>query len=185
MTGVRVALCVPGLNFYTYVGNNPVNFEDPLGLKEYPNDFMGPLPADGYRTSQMTKTVCGMIPPAPNFANLTDNMMEAGRHLNPFWFYNQVRNHGPWDYKQQGQMYEDFGNFNYGAACKAMGFPEKTCLREAGRGQRDAGTSQPNWGDPGSRYNPLGGTPPYGDDPADQAMIQRGLDICKCLLGNR
>ena len=30
------------------------------------------------------------------------------------WFYNQVKNKGPWHYKQQGAQYQDFGNFNFG-----------------------------------------------------------------------
>lgn len=38
----------------------------------------------------------------------------------PLWFYNQVRNGGPWDYKQSG--YEPFGNFNYGATGQRAGF---------------------------------------------------------------
>lgn len=32
------------------------------------------------------------------------------------WFYNQVRDGGPWDYKQFSPNYENFGNFNYGVA---------------------------------------------------------------------
>lgn len=30
------------------------------------------------------------------------------------YFYDQVRNKGPWDYKQQGGQYQAAGNFNYG-----------------------------------------------------------------------
>jgi RHS repeat-associated protein len=33
-----------GFNLYEYVGNNPVNWIDPLGLAIYPNNFIGPLP---------------------------------------------------------------------------------------------------------------------------------------------
>jgi hypothetical protein len=116
---------------------------------------------------------------------MRQNMRQAASHVDPRWFYNQVKNKGPWDYKQRGATYQDFGNFNYGGTCRSFGFPENTCLREAGRGQQAAGTSQPNWGSPGSCANPWGGTPPYGDDPADAAMIQRGMDACKCLLSNR
>lgn len=36
--------------------------------------------------------------------------------LNLLWFYDQVRSKGPWDYKRLNRAYEDFGNFNYGAA---------------------------------------------------------------------
>lgn len=31
------------------------------------------------------------------------------------WFYSQVKNRGPWDFKQRGPQYENFGNFHYGA----------------------------------------------------------------------
>jgi RHS repeat-associated protein len=173
-----------GINLYAYVGNNPCNLKDPFGLEEYPDNFVGPLPPTGYYTSQMTKTACGLIPPAPAGVDIRGNMRQAASHVNPSWFYNQVRNKGPWDYKQVDPRYQDFGNFNYGATCRSFGFSERTCLREAGRGQQAAGTSQPNWGDPGWRINPRGGTPPYGDDPADAAWIQRGMDACKCLLSN-
>jgi hypothetical protein len=95
------------------------------------------------------------------------------------WFYNQVRNRGPWDYKQITTLsdfgtrnpspYQDFGNFNYGATGAAAGIPQQVLLRAAGDAQIAAGTSQPGWGTPTS----LSG--PYGDDPQDQAMIMLGI----------
>jgi RHS repeat-associated protein len=45
---------VAGLNFYSYVGDDPVNQADPFGLKEFPNNFIGPLSATCYRSSEMT-----------------------------------------------------------------------------------------------------------------------------------
>ncbi len=53
------------------------------------------------------------------------------------WFYNQVKNGGDWDYKQQakrdGKNYEAFGNFNFGATALALRiWDEQTILREAG-----------------------------------------------------
>jgi RHS repeat-associated protein len=168
-----------GVNTYTYVGGRPVTAVDPYGLKEYSDGFMGPLPRSGYRTAEMTRTICGNVPPFPPGVDYADNMDRA-RH-NPFWFRDQVKNKGPMDYKQRGSVYQDFGNFNYGAVGAAVGFPNSILLREAGRAQKAAGTSRPNWGDPGSRANPIGGTPPYGDDPEDQAWIQRGVDFCKCM----
>jgi hypothetical protein len=51
----------------------------------------------------------------------------------------------------------------------AIQFPETILLRMAGWAQGRAGTSREEWG------GPLG-TAPYGDDPADQAMIQKGID---------
>ncbi|MEP9089402.1 hypothetical protein [Enterobacter cloacae] len=31
------------------------------------------------------------------------------------WFYQMVRNHGPWDFKQGRAQYANFGNFHFGA----------------------------------------------------------------------
>ena len=91
-------------------------------------------------------------------------------------FRDQVRNKAPWDYKQRGPEYRNFGNFNYGATGRALGVPGRVLLREAGRAQQAAGTSRPEWGDPGSRFNPWGGTGSFGDDPQDQPWIRRGFE---------
>jgi hypothetical protein len=72
----------------------------------YPADFIGPTqPGDCY----------SQVPTEPPGADVLDNMAEAAEHSNPIWFRDQVRNGGPWDYKQLGSQYENFGNFNYGA----------------------------------------------------------------------
>jgi uncharacterized protein RhaS with RHS repeats len=39
------------MNLYGYVGNNPVNWIDLLGLAVYPDDFVGPLPLGSVRES--------------------------------------------------------------------------------------------------------------------------------------
>jgi hypothetical protein len=100
--------------------------------------------------------------------SLGDNIRRSKASVDPFWFYNQVRNHGPWDYKQRGKQYQDFGNFNYGATAASFGFPAEVARRMAGYAQRRANTSNPAWG------GPLGAAP-YGDDPHDQAMINAGM----------
>ena len=97
---------------------------------------------------------------------------------NLFAFRDAVRNRGPWDYKQQGGQYENFGNFNYGAAGAAWGFSAETLKRQAGRAQMAAGTSKRGWQKYGGRNNSRI-LPPYGDDPADQEWIQRGIDYAK------
>jgi len=87
-------------------------------------------------------------------------------------FYKMVRNNGIWDYKQYGNQYQKFGNFNYGATGTAMGFPEIILLRAAGYAQVQAGTSQSGW----STWD---AGPPYGDDPADQVMIKAGIEYAR------
>ena len=93
----------------------------------------------------------------------------------------------PWDYKLQGIQYEDFGNFNFGAAGLAAGFSEKTLLQAAGAVQivTDLATA-------GNRLTsgqilkiiqngifsgtgtPVTG-PPYGDQLNDQIWIKKGF----------
>lgn len=89
-----------------------------------------------------------------------------------YWFYQKVRSHGPWDYKQKSPALQNFGNFNYGAAGFAAGIPEDTLYMGAGLAQGQAGTSRPTWG---AWY----GKPPYGDDPRDQYWIKQGIDYAR------
>jgi hypothetical protein len=138
-----------------------------------------------------TQEKCPTVPAYPSNADLDGNIELARKNgfaspWNPLkpaydasaavWFKNQVQNKGPWDYKQQGKQYENFGNFNYGATGLALGFDETTLLREAGRAQQAAGTSKAEWNDPGWHMNPWGGEPPYGDDPDDQEQIKKGFE---------
>jgi RHS repeat-associated protein len=142
-----------------------------------PGDGVSPPVADG-ESIVADELPVKMYPPlAPTGADIDANIREAEGSWNPFWFRNQVRNGGPWDYKQQGQAYEAFGNFNYGATGAAFGFPDSVLLNEAGRAQREAGTSRSGWGEPGPPAAPFLGTPPYGDDPIDQFWIRQGIDF--------
>ncbi|MFY1666189.1 hypothetical protein [Pseudomonas sp. Pseu.R1] len=91
------------------------------------------------------------IPRAPEGVNLTLNLHWARQKKVLYkygrgallwrWFYEQVRNGGPWDFKQQGAEYQDFGNFHYGAVGTAAGFSslyfsELQVLPSSGRVQR-------------------------------------------------
>lgn len=103
----------------------------------------------------------------------------AARRWDPtnlFWFRDQVRNNGPWDYKQQGAGFQDFGNYNYGYTGSAMGVSSDFLQRQAGIAQQAAGTSRPEWGSPGPFGGLIGGTAPYGDDPRDQTLIIQGME---------
>jgi hypothetical protein len=127
------------------VNNDPVNYFDPFGL-----------------------TASDKHPESPPGVDIDKNI-EKAKDMNIIEFYNAVKNGGEWDYKQQGQEYADFGNFNYGATGKATGIPDNVLERGAGWAQEQAGTSLPEWG---HWY----GGPPYGDDPADQAQIMGGIE---------
>ncbi|MBE5203313.1 Rhs-Related protein [Pectobacterium sp. FL60-S17] len=119
--------------------------------------------------------------PAGGFPLLLKNLYEARRNGMPrsmavpqtyYWFYQQVRNGGPWDYKQRDRSLANFGNFNYGAAGTAAGIMPNILLMGAGWAQSRAGTSRPDWG---YWYH----RPPYGDDPRDQFWIQQGIDYAR------
>ena len=130
--------------------------------------------------------VCTAVPTHPPNASLAANASEAMKlrwllpPLKEAVFYLEVRNGSPWDYKQSGRTlndfgkltkspYLDFGNFNFGVVGAAAGFPSQELLRAAGFAQGRAGTSSPEHG----HWYSLKG--PYGDDPADQAMIRAGI----------
>ena len=116
-------------------------------------------------------------PEIPANVSISENMYTARRQKHMLqdgsaflysWFYNQVRNRGPWDYKQRSSRYEAFGNFNYGATGTAAGIPSSRLLRAAGMAQTAAGTSRPEFG---SWWRDA----PYGDDPRDQYWIEQGI----------
>jgi RHS repeat-associated protein len=90
-----------------------------------------------------------------------------------YWFYQQVRNRGPWDYKQLGKQYEDFGNFNYGVTGSALGIPDWLLLRAAGYASTKADRSR------AKKWGHWWGGPPYGDDPRDQQKIREGIQYWK------
>ncbi len=92
--------------------------------------------------------------------------------LTYIWFYQRVRNRGPWDYKQKNKVWENYGNFHYGAVGYAAGIPAEILHTAAGAALGVAKTSEPAWG------NFLQG-PPFGDDPHDQFWIKQGIDYVK------
>jgi type VI secretion system secreted protein VgrG len=157
-----------GMNLYGYVGGDPVNRWDLLGLRGYPSNFVGPLQQNDY-----------YIPEGPPGADLKANCHKASGIVNPWTFKKLVQNRGDWDYKQNGRQYADYGNFHFGATGNAAGFPIELLLNEAGIAQITAKTSNPAFGKPASRCASLfgfTGTGSNGDDPVDQMWIQRGFE---------
>lgn len=106
-----------------------------------------------------------------------DGNMKAASSMSPISFRDSVKNKGPWDYKQKGSEYEEFGNYNYGAAGRAAHFPSSILRQEAGIAQTAAGTTDQfgRWGEPGRRLMPWTGNGSFGDDPSDQFWIQQGI----------
>lgn len=144
------------LNKYVYNQGDPVNYIDPEGeakRKKYKNAN------DWFLKTART------------------NEKAAKKHrYNLKWFYNQVKNKGPWDYKQKlkGNYYtlfgevvskQDIGNIHYGYVGTALGVSAVTLLKAAGVAQIKAGTSE--WKYWWSNF----------DDPRDQDMIRWGIKL--------
>ncbi|WP_051676954.1 polymorphic toxin type 44 domain-containing protein [Maridesulfovibrio frigidus] len=66
------------------------------------------------------------------------------------------------DYKRQGRENERFGNFNFGAAARALGLSEEEIMQGAGAYQVISGTSKIDWRN--SNF----------DDPKDQYDLKKG-----------
>ncbi len=89
-------------------------------------DFVQVAAADGTPPAdRKDQGAGGDMPKAPPGVDINANIAQALRHKGQDrWFYNQVTNYGPWDYKRQSKdptEFEDFGNYNYGASGAAMG----------------------------------------------------------------
>jgi len=149
-----------------YEGGGPVTFQQPAPQSK---QCYGAPGAPGTGSTQNELAALAQ-------KNAAEAASRRWNPLNLFWFRSQVKNKGPWDYKQFNRGYQDFGNYNYGRTGAAMGLVTGFLLGQAGRAQQAAGTSKPEWGSPGFLgIGDLGGTGSYGDDPRDQEMIKRGI----------
>lgn len=114
------------------------------------------------RNTTQVPTISTPYGPAPN----------ASVFSGPRWFYSQVNYLGPWDYKTQNppgtQMYTDFGNFNYGATGRAIGFSAAELLWGAGLAQLKNDLENGN--------SPQGLSTRF-DNPDDAAPILAGIQF--------
>lgn len=125
------------------------------------------------------------IPPSPPGVDIDWNIRRALVSVSNAWFIERLAPGGEMDYKLLGRqrMYEDFGNFNYGAVALAFGFSENAALRAAGLVQTIVDTTRKLGKDDIAGAAAYGlhhsmdflGQPPYGDQERDQEMIKNGF----------
>jgi len=123
---------------------------------------------------------CPAVPAHPANANVNSNIaltnvVYYANWLNPptqmaftdAWLVSMVAPKAPWDYKTQGQQYDAFGNFNFGATGAAAGIPLQVLQAGAGAVSALVGTNSSQYG---SWYQP----PLYGHAPIKSQTIAAG-----------
>jgi len=125
------------------------------------------------------------IPLSPPGVDIDWNIRRALVSVSQVWFIEHLAPKGEMDYKLLGRnrLYEDFGNFNYGAVALAFGLSENAALRAAGLLQTIVNTQnklkKSDFSDAaihGVRHSiDFLGSPPYGDQKRDQEMIKNGF----------
>ena len=142
---------------------DPVNLVDLLGLR---------TKLDNLITNEMRIQLLDIDKNIKAFEKM--NFLPLAQKLE--LIYKFTHNGSLMDFKQIDPLFEDFGNFNYGAICAAIGIPDTITLRGAGWAQTRSGTSKPDYGKPW-------GFAPYGDDPHDQEMIKAGINYYRNYYG--
>jgi len=169
-----------GRNWYVYCAGDPVGFGDPEGLITttvvtlIANRYLiNPPGADVMDNIRKTQAISASVI-IPDTAYM---LPEAGAHdyatprvIQIATWIGRVKPGGEWDYKAKfkNSVYDDFGNFNYGATGAALGFPLWMLKWPGGPDQFAARTWRSEWGFP---LWPPGS----GDDPQDQKMIEAGF----------
>ncbi len=149
-----------GSNTYVYVKADPLLHADPSGLCNDCDSMVPNKPASNNLAADVST-----MQSLKEFTIITGGAFIMREYAT---FYQNERLKGPWDFKQQGRQYADYGNFHYGVVGAAGGIPDSVLLRAAGWAQTRSGNGSPQFG------SPFGGAP-YGDDPADQTQIKNGI----------
>jgi len=146
------------------------------------------------------KKDCPQVPPHPPGADVNANIRATSAtdakaaitqtpRVRVFqWWANQVAPHAPWDYKDQPhgfQLYDDFGNFNYGATGSVLGIPNTTLFQGAAFARyganivdgRNPFASLQRYGSPFKGPN-------YGNDVHKNEMIRQGIKYQQNGCGN-
>jgi hypothetical protein len=102
------------------------------------------------------------------------------------WYENAMREYGPYDYKRMDPvgLYDELGNFNYGAMGIAFEFTQNQLERMAGYIRQNRGKHP----EAGRGIAPslaqavlgVGGNEPFGDKPESQEAIKRGIEYAHC-----
>jgi hypothetical protein len=107
------------------------------------------------------------------------------------WFDSMVALHNPWDYKwwdpegaaKGTSIYENFGNFNFGATGAAAGYRLSVLQHMAGFVQGEGSTGVKSATKVQARLG-LGGRYPYGDQLKDAKQIEHGFAYFNCRKAN-
>jgi RHS repeat-associated protein len=159
------------LNSYSYASNNPIVKLDPTGKATYVwENGAGMSGIDTWDNNTYYESGDQAI-----IDNNAAEMRSDGNYANLGAFYNKVKNHGEWDYKNnsEGRSYyffdgevvdkETFGNRHYGYTGTAGGLGKTLLKSAAGAAQVVAGTSKRSY------------VTSYFDDPKDTTNIGKGI----------
>jgi len=132
---------------------------------------------------------CPPIPDAPSNADIDENVQDAVNFLETLsrlplgpievanaktaYLLAHFNTGASEDYKQYGDEYREFGNFNYGAVAYALGLPPTAIL--GGAGLASALSYLKHGTLPPSSWGNIFTGPPYGDNPGEQNEIRRGI----------
>ena len=169
-----------GINFYRYGVNNPTNLEDPSGFSpnspaKCGNDCSDPPKPPGVNVAAnivQTQLMNSMPRVGPSDPGILQPAFAAG-----WWVYMICCSGSPWNYKSQNPVYDDFGNYNFGATGAALGLPDNLLLWGAGVKKYFQLLPHGGTGDP-KDSNPLGRYP-WGNQMHKSDCIKAGIQTFK------